>query len=97
MLTLGTVQKMYAKPEYMTVTKSPCGNSNVSKKALDTALSCINSYRGFITIKTLEFRTNYAQSTLQKVISLLAYDLKIQTKTVKNGKERVLYVKGINK
>ncbi len=100
MLTAEIIQKMYTKTNHVPVnarTRGKTVNSNVSKEALSAVLDYINSYKGFITVKTLEFKTNYARSTLQRVVALLAHQEKIQTKTVKNGRANTLHIKGLNK
>ena len=100
MLTAEIIQKMYSKTNHIPANARPRGktvNSNVSKEALGSVLECINSYRGFVTVKTLEFKTDYARSTLQRVVALLAHQEKIQTKIVKNGRANTLHIKGINK
>ena len=101
MLTAEIIQKMYSEtghvPVNHTTKKAKSINTNVSKEALGSILKEINAHNGFITTKTLEFKTDYARSTVQRVIALLVHQKKIQTKIVKNGRVSAVHVKGLNK
>lgn len=68
-------------------------NTNVSKLALSSVLSEIKKIKGFTTTKSLEFKTGYARSTIQRVVRMLADEDKILTKEVKNGRVKALHIK----
>ena len=65
----------------------------VSNTALAAVLGVIESETGFITIKTIEFKTVYKRATASKAVVILEHQGKVETKLVTRNRVTTKYVR----